>query len=99
MHMAYQTTIGTNGVLYAGFIRDITDPRVLEGMLTCLNDKQVVGEYLNRVVGGVYCEPIPRDQISAEFAREDPSRTLKATYSREDLEKRIAKLRNPDRVR
>jgi hypothetical protein len=93
--MTYHTAIGTSGILYAGFIRDIADPIILESILARLKNGDVAGEYLNRVVGGVYCELIPRDDIATERAKEDPSRTLKAIYSRRDLEKRIAELRNP----
>ena len=97
MHMTYQTTIGMNGILYAGFIRDIADPKILEGILTRLRNGNVVGEYLNRVIGGVHCEIVPQDQIQIEYAKQDPSHALKATYSRRDLEKRITELRNPGR--
>lgn len=94
-HMTYQTINGTNSVLYAGFIRDITDPRVLEKICARLQNGDVVGEYLNHVVGGVHCEPISKSEITDEWARQDQSRTLKATYSRQDLERRVAELRNP----
>lgn len=93
--MVYQTVNGTNSILYAGFIRDITDPRVLEKMRSQLQNGDVVGEYLNRVIGGTHCEPISESEIADEWAKQDPSRTLKATYSRQDLEKRIAELQNP----
>lgn len=95
MRMTHQTTIRTNDVLYAGFIQD-ANPRVLESILTRLKDGYVVGEFLNRVAGGVHCEQIPENKIAIELAK-DPSHTLKATYSRADLERRISKLQNSDK--
>ncbi len=95
--MAYQTADGTNSTLYAGFIRNITDPRILEKMLSQMQYGDVVGEYLNRVIGGVQCEVISRSQIDYEWAKEDPSHTLKATYSMQDLENRVTELRKQNK--
>jgi len=90
--MVCQTANGEHSTLYAGFIRDISDPIILKGILAKLQNGDVVGEYLNRVIGGAYCRIVPENEINEEWARQDPSGILKATYSRPDLEKRIAEL-------
>lgn len=71
----------------------IKNPMLLESILEQIPDGFILGEYLNRVIGGVYYEFIRKEELPAELTSSDPTRQLKSHYNKDDIVLRLNALR------